>query len=185
MREYEKEWAKWFQETGCFGRTPKGNRKAATEDEVNVWLASALSRITPHMVRVSWEKSTCAPLHLMHLPESCWRRVLDYLPASQTVPLLPVLRRHRSYYSGSHFRFPVTVAERDREEEEKESNAEDEEMDTEDESAADELQVVQEVPLTLLYDVMPSPPCIPTRRLRRRCSSSDNGCETEGMSSIG
>jgi hypothetical protein len=118
------------------------------------------------MVRVSWEKSTCAPVHLMHLPETCWRRVLDYLPASQTVPLLPLLRRHRSYYSGSHFRFPVAVAERDGEEEEKELNEEDEEIATEDESAADELEVVQEVSLTSLYDVVPAPPGVPTGRLR-------------------
>jgi hypothetical protein len=92
--------------------------------------------------------------------------VLDYLPASQLIPLLPLLKRHRTYYSGSHFRFPVAVATRAREEEEKELEAEDEEMATEDESAADELQVVQEVPLTSLYDVVPSPPGVPTGRLR-------------------
>ena len=167
-REYEKEWAKWFQETGCFGRTPKGNRKAATEDEVNVWVANALSRITPHMVRVSWEKCTCAPPHLLHLPETCWRRVLNYLPASQTVPLLPLLRRHRSYYSGSHFRFPVAVGDRDKEEEEKEKEAEeeDETMATEKDSGAPSWEVVEEVSLTSLYDVVSPPPGVSTGRLR-------------------
>ena len=168
-REYEKEWAKWFQTTGCFGRTPKGNRKAATESEVNVWVANALSRITPHMVRVSWEKSTCTPPHLLHLPETCWRRVLGYLPASQTVPLLPLLKRHRSFYSGGRFRFPVAVGDRGSEEEEKkefDTGAEDEEMDTDEESGGQPWQVMQEVPLTSLYDVVPSPPGVPTGRLR-------------------
>jgi hypothetical protein len=165
-REYEREWAKWFQETGCFGRTPKGNRKAATEDEVNGWVANALSRITPHMVRVSWQNSTCTPPHLMHLPDTCWKRVLGYLSASQLIPLLPLLNRHRSYYTGSHFRFPVSNGDEGRKVEEKELEAEDEEMATEDESAAEEFQVVQEVPLTSLYNVVPSPPGVPTGRLR-------------------
>jgi hypothetical protein len=171
-REYEREWAKWFQETGCLGRTPKGNRKAATEDEVNVWVANALSRITPHMVRVSWQNSTCSPPHLMHLPEVCWKKALGYLPARQLIPLLPRLTRHRRYYSGKHFQFPV--AERDRveeeEEEEKEkeadTEAEDEEMVTEEDSGAQQWQVVQEVPLTSLYNILPSPPGVTTGRLR-------------------
>jgi hypothetical protein len=60
----------------------------------------------------------------------------------------------------------VAVAERGREEEEKELEAEDEEMATEDEIAADESQVVQEVPLTSLYDMVHSPPGVPTGRLR-------------------
>lgn len=172
-REYEREWAKWFQETGCFGRTPQGNRKAATEDEVNVWVANALSRITPHMVRVSWQNSTCTPPHLMHLPETCWRRVLGYLPASQLVPLLPLLRRHRSYYSGNQFHFPVVerVAEEEKEEETEEekegdTEAEDEAMAVEEQRGAQSWQIVQEVPLTSLYNVVPSPPGVPTGRLR-------------------
>ena len=49
-REFSKEWAEWFQAIGCFGRTPKGNRKAASQDEVNRWVANALSRLTPHML---------------------------------------------------------------------------------------------------------------------------------------
>ena len=169
-REYEKEWAKWFQETGCFGRTPKGNRKAATEDEVNAWVANALSRVTAHMVRVSWQKSTCAPPHLLHLPDTCWRRVLDYLPASQTVPLLPLFKRHRSYYSGSHFRFPMAVGDRDREEgeEEKEvdTEVEDGEMDRAEERGTQSWEVVQEVPLDMLYEVVSPPPGVLTGRLR-------------------
>ena len=173
-REYEKEWAKWFQETGCFGRTPKGNRKAATNDEVNVWVANALSRVTAHMVRVSWEKSTCTPPHLLHLPDACWRRVLGCLPASQTVPLLPLLRRHRDYYSGSHFRCPVAVADRDKEEEEEEEKkeketdtaAEDEETDIGEESEVQSWQWVQDVPLTSLYNEVLPPPGVPSWRLR-------------------
>jgi hypothetical protein len=167
-REYEKEWAKWFQETGCLGRTPKGNRKAATEDEVNVWVANALSRITAHVVRVSWQNSTCAPPHLMHLPETCWKRVLGYLSASQLIPLLPHVNRHRSYHSGTHFRFPIAERDRGTEEEEKEADAEgeDEAMATEEDIAAKSWEVVQEVPLTSLYNVVPSPPGQPTGRLR-------------------
>ena len=169
-REYEKEWSKWFQETGCFGRTPKGNRKAATEDEVNVWVANALSRITPHMVRVSWQHSTCAPAHLMHLPERCWKRVLGYLSASQLIPLLPLLNRHRSYYSGRHFRFPVAERGKGTEQEKKDGEAEeeDETMAAEEDkvSGAQSWQVVQEVPLTSLYNVVPPPPGEPTGRLR-------------------
>jgi hypothetical protein len=171
-REYEKEWAKWFQETGCLGRTPKGNRKAATEDEVNVWVATALSRITPHMVRVSWEKSTCAPPHLMRLPEACWKHVVSFLPAVQLVPLLPLLTRHRSYYDGSRFRFPVADRKRRREEGEKEvadceSEAEDEEMQTDKESQARPWEIVEQVSLTQLYNTVPAPPPgVSTGRLR-------------------
>jgi hypothetical protein len=96
-REYEKEWEKWYKETGCFGRTRYGNRKAATEEEVNVWVASALSRITPHMVRMSWERSTCTPPHLMHLPLIPWKRVLSFLPTTQQICLTPLLNRHRTF----------------------------------------------------------------------------------------
>ena len=170
-REYEKEWARWFQNTGCFGRTPAGNRKAATEKEVNEWVANALSRITAHKVRMSWQKSTCAPPHLLHLPGTCWRRVLGYLPASQTVPLVPLFHRHRSYYSGSHFRFPVAVGGEDKEEEEEDEqegdeDAEDESMDAGGEGGTQSWEVVQDVPLHSLYDVGPPPPGVPTGRLR-------------------
>ena len=125
-REYEKEWARWFQERGCLGRTPMGNRKAATEEEVNVWVASALSRITPHMVRVSWEKSTCAAPHLMHLPATPWQSVLSFLPTAQQICLTPLLNSHRSFYDGSRFRFPVAVSRGQREEE---SESDEEEME--------------------------------------------------------
>ena len=46
-REYSVEWAEWYQTIGCFGRTPKGSRKAATQDEVSRWVANALSTHHP------------------------------------------------------------------------------------------------------------------------------------------
>lgn len=172
-REYEREWSKWFQETGCLGRTPMGNRKAATEDEVNVWVASALSRITPHMVRVSWRNSTCSPPHLMHMQETCWRKALSYLPASQLIPLLPLLDHHRKYYTGQHFRFPVAERERVREEEEdekkerkEEEEEEEDEIEEEGESGDKQWQIVQEVPLSSLYTIESLPPGVTTGRLR-------------------
>jgi hypothetical protein len=172
-REYEKEWSKWFQQTGCLGRTPMGNRKAATEDEVNVWVASALSRITPHMVRVSWRNSTCSPPHLMHMQELCWKKVLSFLPASQLIPLLPLLHRHRTYYTGEHFSFPVSQKERVRQQEEEErekkeveEEEEEDEMLVEGETGERQWQVVQEVPLSSLYNIASPPPGVATGRLR-------------------
>ena len=90
--------------------------------------------------------------------------MLSGLPASQTVPLVPLFKRHRSYYSGSHFRFSVAAGDKDREEDEREfdADAEDEEMDTGEEGGAQPWRVVQEVSLTSQYDVVAPPPGAPT-----------------------
>ena len=79
-------------------------------------------------------------------------------------------RHHRSYYSGGHFRFPMAVGDRDREEgeEEKEvdTEVEDGEMDRAEERGTQSWEVVQEVPLDMLYDVVSPPPGVLTGRLR-------------------
>jgi hypothetical protein len=93
--------------------------------------------------------------------------VLGYLSASQLIPLLPLLERHRRYYSGHHFRFPVADRDRDREEEkEEDTEGEDETVSTAEESGPPSWQVVHEVPYSSLYNVVPIPPGVPTGRLR-------------------
>ena len=123
-RHYSAQWAEWFQTIGCFGRTPKANRKAVTEDEADRWVANALSLCTAHIGRVSWYRSTCAAPHLLQLPAELWRRVLDYLPASQTVPLVPLTQHHRRYYSAVDYKFLAAAGDREEERKEEEEETE-------------------------------------------------------------
>ena len=41
-REYERLWAEWYKEVGRKRLTAGGNKKKATEDDVNRWVAGAL-----------------------------------------------------------------------------------------------------------------------------------------------
>ena len=50
--------------------------------------------------------------------------VLSYLPASQTITLSCLMQRHRRYYSGVDYRFPVAAGSRDAEQEERKSEEE-------------------------------------------------------------
>ena len=158
-REYSVEWAEWYQTIGCFGRTPKGNRKAATQDEVSRWVANALSRLTPHIGRVSWARSTHTAHHLLHLPVVLWQRVLSYLPASQTVTLSSLMQRHRRYYSGVDYRFPAVAGSRDREQEKRKS----EEEGMEEEREEQEWGIVS---VDSLYDVTSLPAGVEAGTLR-------------------
>ena len=54
--EYEKRWEKWFIEVGSRQLTRGGNRKRATDDEVNGWVASSLHAISAHVVRMLLEE---------------------------------------------------------------------------------------------------------------------------------
>jgi hypothetical protein len=165
-REYTTEWAEWFQTIGCFGRTPKGNRKAATQDEVNRWVANALSRLTPHIGRVSWYKSTCAAPHRLHLPAVLLWSVLSYLPASQTVCLHALMQRHRRYHSGVDYRFPVAVGDTEEVKEEKEDEKMGMGEEKGEEQWQEQWQVVKEVSLDCLYDVVPLPAGVEAGTLR-------------------
>ena len=75
---------------------------------------------------MSWARSTCTAHHLLHLPLVLWMRVLSYLPASQTITLSRLMQqqRHRRYYSGVDYRFPVAAGSRDGEQEERKSEEE-------------------------------------------------------------
>ena len=87
--------------------------------------------------------------------------MLNYLPASQTVSLLPLMQHHRRYYSAADYRFPVAAGDRGRKE-----RKEDEEAEMAEEKGDEEWQVVQGVSLDSLYDVVPLPPGVEAGRLR-------------------
>ena len=124
-------------------------------------MANALSLCTAHVGRVSWYRTTCATPYLLYLPVELWRSVLGYLPASQTVPLVPLMQRHR-YYSAADYRFHVAVGDRGEERKEEQEV----EREAGEERGEEEWQVVQGVSLDYLYDVAPLPPGVEAGRLR-------------------
>ena len=102
--EYAKKYEEWYMTKGAYDFTPAGNLRRATDDEVNKWIAHALVAITPHIVRVSWERATSAPLHVMRLPGRPWEKVMSFLPPA----LARVLTSRRVLFDGSQFVFPVS-----------------------------------------------------------------------------
>ena len=122
-------------------------------------MANALSRLTPHIGRVSWYRSTCAAPHLLRMPAELLWHVLSYLPASQTVGLHTLMQHHHRYYSGVEYRFPVAVGTA-------EEVKEDEEMGVEEGAEEKQRQVVQDVSLDCLYDVVPLPAGVEAGTLR-------------------
>ena len=102
--EYAKKYEEWYMTKGAYDFTPAGNLRRATDDEVNKWIAHALVAITPHIVRVSWERATSAPLHVMRLPAKPWEKIMSFLPPG----LARVLTSRRVLFDGSQFVFPVS-----------------------------------------------------------------------------
>jgi hypothetical protein len=123
--EYRKLWEAWFSEKGCNNQTPTGNLRRATDDEVNGWVANALSTITPALVRECWQRTTdinhgisdqSHPRYqrLMTLPQRAWNLIVSYLggqtallPDRTPIRLAPYLTAYRTLYNGSRFTFPV------------------------------------------------------------------------------
>ena len=128
--------------------------------------------VSHHTVRVSWERSACTSPHLMHLPLIPWKRLLSFLPTTQQICITPLLDRHRTFYDGSRFQFPVARRRRRRGEqservEEVKSDEKEMEDDEEDEEGEERpLEIIGQVPLTDLYHMVPPPPGQPTGRLR-------------------
>ena len=58
-----------------------------------------------------------------HPPAELWKRVLSHFPASQTIPLLPLMQHHRCFYSATDYRLPVAAGDRGREETKDEEDA--------------------------------------------------------------
>jgi hypothetical protein len=109
--EYEKRWEKWFIEVGSRQLTRGGNRKRATDDEVNGWVANSLHAISEHVVRMCWKRTMDAPPHVMRLPQKPWDIISSFLSGEvdgeHGVRLQPYLAAHRRRYDGSHFQFPA------------------------------------------------------------------------------
>jgi hypothetical protein len=101
--EYAKQWERWYMTKGAYDFTPAHNLRRAKDEEVNKWIAHALVSITPHIVRVSWERATSAPLHLLRLPPRPWERIRSFLSPRTG----QVLTARRVLYDGSQFIFPV------------------------------------------------------------------------------
>ena len=108
-RKYERLWAEWYKEVGRKRLTASGNKKKATEDDVNRWVAGALRCITPDLVRKSWAHMLMVPHHLMRLPSHPWEIIIAFLNEEEKAELLPDLSWHRSRYDGSQFVFPVRL----------------------------------------------------------------------------
>jgi hypothetical protein len=121
-KEYRRLWEIWYREKGCNNFTKYGNLKRATDDEVNEWVAKALSAVTPDIVRKCWKRTTDVisdvkdPRHqrLMLLPQTAWNLIRCYLGDQSTlvhgrsiVRLAPYLTAYRALYNGSRFAFPV------------------------------------------------------------------------------
>ena len=102
--EYAKQYEEWYMTKGAYDFTPAGNLRRATDDEVNKWIAHALVAITPHIVRVSWERATSAALHVMRLPARPWERIMSFFSPA----LARVLTSRRVLFDGSQFVFPVS-----------------------------------------------------------------------------
>jgi hypothetical protein len=101
--EYAKQWERWYMTEGAYDFTPAHNLRRAKDEEVNKWIANALVNVTPHIVRVSWERATSAPHHLLRLPARLWQRIMPFLSPA----LGRVLTARRVMYDGSQFVFPV------------------------------------------------------------------------------
>ena len=102
--EYAKQYEEWYMTKGAYDFSPSGNLRRATDDEVNKWIAHALVAITPHIVRVSWERATSAPLHVMRSPARPWERITSFLSPG----LARVLMSWRVLFDGSRLVFPVS-----------------------------------------------------------------------------
>ncbi len=101
--EYARQWERWYTMEGAYDFTPAGNLRRAKDEEVNRWVAHAVASITPHIVRVSWERAVSAPLHLLRLPARAWQSIESYLQPR----LGMMLAWRRGLYDGSQFTFPV------------------------------------------------------------------------------
>ena len=81
-REYEAQWAVWYQQTAGTKLTAKGNKQKATESDVNSWVAAALHRITAEHVRRAWQHTLLGrPFPLLMLQESVFHFIVSYLRA--------------------------------------------------------------------------------------------------------
>jgi hypothetical protein len=79
---YEEEWAAWYHSTAGAHLTRHGNKKKASEEDVNRWVMAALRRVTPQLVRGCWHHSLLRP-SLLTLPATVFARIMAYLPASR------------------------------------------------------------------------------------------------------
>ena len=101
--EYARQWEEWYRTEGAYDFTPAGNLRRAKDEEVNRWVAHAVASITPHIVRVSWERAVSAPLHLLRLPARAWQSIESYLQPRLGI----MLAWRRGLNDGSQFTFPV------------------------------------------------------------------------------
>ena len=53
-RKYEEEWYKWYCKISHLHRTKQGNRKKASIDTINEWIAAALDSITSEQIKKCW-----------------------------------------------------------------------------------------------------------------------------------
>jgi hypothetical protein len=81
----ERLWAEWYKEVGCKRLTAKGNKKKATEEDVNGWVAGALHCITPELVRKCWRHTLMLPPCLVRLPAQIWEGITSFLTERERV----------------------------------------------------------------------------------------------------
>jgi transposase len=110
---YEEEWCKWHREVGRKRLTKHGNVKKPTESDLNRWVAAALQRITPELIRKSWRHTLLLRPNLMRLPTVLWDRIVSFLPPDQC-EAVEELRADRALYDGSRFIFPQALNKRKR-----------------------------------------------------------------------
>jgi hypothetical protein len=110
---YEEEWSKWHREVGRKRLTKQGNVKKPTESDLNRWVATALQRITPEMVRKCWRHTLLLSPNLLRLPTVLWDRIVSFLSVDHC-DALDEMRVDRAQHDGSLFIFPQALNKRKR-----------------------------------------------------------------------
>ena len=110
---YEEEWCTWHREVGRKRLTKHGNVKKPTESDLNRWVATALQRITPELVRKCWRHTLLLPPNLLRLPTVVWDRIVSFLSIDHS-DALEELRADRAQHDGSQFIFPQALNKRKR-----------------------------------------------------------------------